>query len=476
VPWLRRPAVALVVAAGSWGLAVSGTKYALGGFDPVTLLSVELLSGAGVLWVALLVRGYRPPGSWWLPAVLGLLEPALAYLGDTLGLSLTSAVHGAVIGGLEPGLVVLLAAVLLREAVTRPAVLAVVVGLGGLAVLAGLGTGAGGGAAAGDLLVAGGALSASLYTIVAKRFDDGCDSLSLTAWQFTVAALASLLVSVVRWTAGAGTGARPAAPGFWLAAVLVGAGGFGLGFLLFNTVIVQVDAGRAAVVLNLIPVFGVAGAVVFLGEGVTARDGIGAVLIGSSVLYFAIADHRGAAARDPGSGPAAPVAGPVSWSEAPEPDSRHFVIGALVQDEGGPRPGGLDVLDQVDLVDGPPYLGGEGLDVSGAGLGQPAERGPRIAERGLPERVQPVEEPLLDVVGSRVDIDGEVKEVRDRQGSGRGGLQDVDALEDKDVGPPHQLLLAGHDVVGEVRVDRRGHLGRACPHLLDEAQQRAPVV
>jgi O-acetylserine/cysteine efflux transporter len=293
-PWLRRPAVALVAAAGLWGVAVSGTKYALGGFDPVTLLSIELLAGAGVLWAALLVRGYRPPKSWWLPAVLGLLEPALAYLGDTFGLSLTSAVHGAVINGLESGLVVLLAAVLLRESVTRPAILAIVVALGGLAVLAGVGTGAGG-TAAGDLLVAGGVLSASLYTIVAKRFDDGSDVLSLTAWQFTVAALASLLVTIARWTAGPGT--VSIAPRFWLVAVLVGAGGFGLSFLLFNMVIVQVDAGRAAVVLNLIPVFGVASAVIFLGEGMTGRDALGAILIGSSVLYFAIADHREATAQ-----------------------------------------------------------------------------------------------------------------------------------------------------------------------------------
>jgi O-acetylserine/cysteine efflux transporter len=296
VPWLRRPAVALVVAAGLWGMAVSGTKYALGGFDPATLLSIELLAGAGVLWVALLVRGYRPPGSWWLPAVLGLLEPALAYLGDTFGLSLTSAVHGAVIGGLESALVVLLAAVLLGETVTRPAILAIVIGLGGLAVLADVGTGAAGGTVAGDLLVAGGVLSASLYTIVAKRFDDGSDTLSLTAWQFTVAALVSLVVTAARWTAGPGT--VSAAPRYWLVAVLVGAGGFGLSFLLFNTVIVQVDAGRAAVVLNLIPVFGVASAVVFLGEGMTARDALGAVLIGSSVLYFANCGRtRGQAAR-----------------------------------------------------------------------------------------------------------------------------------------------------------------------------------
>jgi O-acetylserine/cysteine efflux transporter len=292
---LRRPVVALVVAAGLWGAAVSGTKYALGGFDPVTLLSVELLAGAGVLWAALLARGYRRPGSWWLPALLGLLEPALAYLGDTFGLSLTSAVHGAVISGLESGLVVLLAALLLREIVTRPAILAIVVALGGLAVLADAGAGVS--TAAGDLLVAGGVLSASLYTIVAKRFDDGSDALSLTAWQFAVATLVSLLVTITRWTAGSGARAMSAAPRFWLAAVLVGVGGFGVSFLLFNTVIVQLDAARTAVMLNLIPVFGVVSAVVFLREGMTSRDAFGAFLVGSSVLYFAIADRRNTAAQ-----------------------------------------------------------------------------------------------------------------------------------------------------------------------------------
>ena len=35
----------------------------------------------------------------------------------------------------------------------------------------------------------------------------------------------------------------------------------------------------------------------FLREGLTARDVFGAVLIGSSVVYFAIADHREATAQ-----------------------------------------------------------------------------------------------------------------------------------------------------------------------------------
>jgi O-acetylserine/cysteine efflux transporter len=148
---MRRPLLALAVASVLWGGAVSGTKYALGGFGPVMLLSIELVAATIVLWAALLIRGYRPPRSWWRPALLGLLEPALAYLGDTFGLSLTSAVHGALLTGLESALVVVLAAVILRESITGPAILAILVALVGLVVLAG--TGDGGGSAAGDLLV-----------------------------------------------------------------------------------------------------------------------------------------------------------------------------------------------------------------------------------------------------------------------------------------------------------------------------------
>jgi len=45
-----------------------------------------------------------------------------------------------------------------------------------------------------------------------------------------------------------------------------------------------------------------------------------------------------------------------------------------MQDKGGPGAGGLDVLDEVDLVNGFPDLGAERLDLRSADLGKPAER------------------------------------------------------------------------------------------------------
>ena len=85
VPGARHwPLAALLLASVLWGGAITGTKYALRAFDPVTLLSVELAAATAALWAVLLIRGYRPPPSWPAAVLLGLLEPALAYLGETL--------------------------------------------------------------------------------------------------------------------------------------------------------------------------------------------------------------------------------------------------------------------------------------------------------------------------------------------------------------------------------------------------------
>jgi hypothetical protein len=60
VPGARHwPLAALLLASVLWGGAITGTKYALRAFDPVTLLSVELVAATAALWAVLLIRGYR---------------------------------------------------------------------------------------------------------------------------------------------------------------------------------------------------------------------------------------------------------------------------------------------------------------------------------------------------------------------------------------------------------------------------------
>ena len=49
-------------------------------------------------------------------------------------------------------------------------------------------------------------------------------------------------------------------------------GGFALSFLIYNKVISAVNVGWAAIVLNLIPAFGLLSSMVFLGEESTHRS------------------------------------------------------------------------------------------------------------------------------------------------------------------------------------------------------------
>ena len=102
----------------------------------------------------------------------------------------------------------------------------------------------------------------------------------------------ALAVATAHWIASPGRLPAAVAPQYWLAAAAVGVGGFGLSFLIYNTVISAVDAGWAAIVLNLIPAFGLLGSVIFLREDPTRVGVIGAGLIGGSVVYFTIAESR----------------------------------------------------------------------------------------------------------------------------------------------------------------------------------------
>ncbi len=288
--------MALVLASAMWGAAVSAVKFALGGFDPLTLLTVELVAASAVLWMALLASGYRPPRSWSVAIVLGLLEPGLSYLLEATGLTRTGAIDGSLISGLEPALVVVLAAIFLREAISTPAALAVLIGFGGLGLIVESG---GTTTATGDLLLAAGVLAASLYSIIAKRFDDGSDALALTTGQFTAASILSLSILVGRCAV---TGAVPdfdAAAVYWLVAVAVGVVGFAASFLIYNRVLSRCDAGWTAVVLNLIPVFGLISAIALLSERITPRAALGAMLLGGSVGTFCLLEQRDQAGDPP---------------------------------------------------------------------------------------------------------------------------------------------------------------------------------
>ena len=88
----------MVAAAASWGLSAVLTKISLQQLAPLDLLGIELTAAAALMWGGLLLRGLPGlPTRWRTFAVLGVVEPALAFGLFNLGLSRTGAADGAIL-------------------------------------------------------------------------------------------------------------------------------------------------------------------------------------------------------------------------------------------------------------------------------------------------------------------------------------------------------------------------------------------
>jgi drug/metabolite transporter (DMT)-like permease len=294
---------ALVVAAALWGSAGTFIKFALDTWGPMTLLVAQLLSANAVLWGVVLIRGYGRPPNVWKVLVLGVLEPGLCYALIIIGLLFTTAANAAILTATESFFVVTLAAIFLRERLTGRSVVGLCVALAG--VLALESSGGIDGVHVGDMLVLAGLFTAGLYVVVARTIADSFDTLTMTAHQFAASLALALPFALVRWATGAEQIIEPRPLSSWAAALGVGIVGYGGSFLLYNFAIAHVPAGLSSMVLNLMPVFGLAAAVVFLGETVGLMALVGGLLVISSIAIFPGEEDVEAAATEPAADPVA---------------------------------------------------------------------------------------------------------------------------------------------------------------------------
>ncbi|WNI16820.1 DMT family transporter [Actinacidiphila sp. ITFR-21] len=285
-----RHGVALIVAAACWGSDTVAVKYALRGIPAMTLLMIELVCATAALWTVLLIRGHRRPAGLGRLALLGLFEPGLAYAAINLGLIHTTASDASLLSGTESAFVVVLAAVFLGRRFTRGAVAAVVIATVGVAALSGSAPSLAAGW--GDGLVLAGSLSAAIYVTLAGRIAPELDSLTMTAYQFLAGTAVSVPFALAQWASDGTVLPAGSTPGQWAAAVGAGVVGLALSFLLYNRAIGYISATTAGMVLNLIPLFGLAAAVLVLGEPVDAWQGVGALLILSGLVLFTLAERE----------------------------------------------------------------------------------------------------------------------------------------------------------------------------------------
>jgi drug/metabolite transporter (DMT)-like permease len=278
---------ALITAALLWGTSTSLTKYLLDVFPPITLLIIELALVNLFLWpvVALRRRARRPvrPALGRL-ALLGLLEPAFTYGGQTVGLTATSAANASLLASFEAPFVVLLCVILLRERPGRRRLLGVILAVVGLAVLDdvrhlfALNIG--------DLFILGGAMAAAAYSLLASHLAGELDPLEMTAYQFAFGLLFTVPVWLTLYATGWERLSSPIEPRHWVVVVVLACAEFAVSYVLFNFAVRAIPPGSAAMTLNVVPVFGVLAAIVLLDERLAVSQVVGAVLIIGGTLAF----------------------------------------------------------------------------------------------------------------------------------------------------------------------------------------------
>ncbi len=274
----------LITASVVFALWNTAYKYAVDGLPVGTALSVMLLTAAAALWAFAVVKGRQRLTQRQLRriALAGAVDPALSYAAIGIGLSHIDATVSAMLDGTEACFVVAFGALIARRAPGSRAVLGVLMSAAGVAALGG------GRSLPGpwELLVLGGVACAGLCNVLSERvLDDDVEPVTMTAYQMSFAALVILPLFAWQWRAHGGIAGPVAHPSAWTAAVASGIA-VAAGFLLYNYAIVRVPVATAGMVLNTLPVFGVAAAIAFLGERITWVQVAGAAVILVAFFLF----------------------------------------------------------------------------------------------------------------------------------------------------------------------------------------------
>lgn len=216
-----------ILAAFCWGAATVMSKSVLGSFSPVFLLVVQLVVSVACLWGFIFVR--RIP------------MPRLAF--------------GEVVAG---GLFVALGVVSFAHG--------------------------GGDSFVGETLIFAGTMAAALYVVLSARFARRIHPLYIVSWQQTVGLGLALLLLPIEWTLVPATQALATIPaGVWLLAALSGIVQYALAFSLYIAALRTISTNYAGSFLSLIPLFGLAGAFLFLHETLSLLQ-----LGGAAVTVFAV--------------------------------------------------------------------------------------------------------------------------------------------------------------------------------------------
>lgn len=286
---------AVVAAALFWSSSYAVTKRVLEDVGPLSVGAVRFTLAALLLGVMVRLGRRRParPDARQrrLLHLSGLLGITVYFVLENVGVDLSTASDASLIVATYPLMTMLVERFALRAPMPLPRVAGVLLATGGAFLVVRDGAEAGGGSRwLGDVLLLLGGVAWAGYNVLGKRASAGQDAVSVTYHQTVAGAAGFLLASLLE----AGEWRVPDATASSLLVYLAVACSVG-GFLLYNHGLRAMPSSVAVNILNLVPVFGVLGAVVINGESIRPAQAAGGVVIIAGVA-LGMADRGGAAA------------------------------------------------------------------------------------------------------------------------------------------------------------------------------------
>lgn len=293
---------ALVLLAAIWGSSYLFIKVAVGGLEPSTLVSFRLLLSAPLLFLAPVARvGAR--AAWaelraaWLPSlVLGVVNAALPYMLIAWGEKHVDSGVAAIANSTVPMFVALLA-IRLRpsERVTGLRLAGFAIGLGGVALLAGVHPEGGWWAVAGTLAVVAASLSYGFSSLYAQGRISDVRGDVLATGSIGVGGLVLLPAALLQLPAEA------PGPRAWLSVVALALLGTVAAQLIFFRLIAGYGSARTTLVSYVFPVFAVLYGAAILDEPLTAAKlgGMATILAGVALGSGLVRPGRRAAEPAP---------------------------------------------------------------------------------------------------------------------------------------------------------------------------------
>ena len=289
---------ALVVATVIWGASTVVSKRAVDEVAPLTLLPIQLLVSVTTLAVTMAIGGSRP----WARhtprvrrlALLGVLNPGLAYALSLIGLTQITASLSVLIWAAQPVMILIFAVVILRERIAAATGWCTAVALCGVGLV--VFEPSSGATTLGIVLTLLAVVAGSLFTVLSTRHLVDVPIRDVVLAQQSVALVLAIVVAGASWVLDEVPDLGAVSAVGWISTASGGVLSYALASSLYVHGLSGVSADYAAVFVNLIPVFGVGAGFVALHERLEPRQWLGGALIVAAVAAvtrFRIVQSRG---------------------------------------------------------------------------------------------------------------------------------------------------------------------------------------